>query len=516
MSHGLSHPFGEVSCEEEVTLLGNQYSNYYFEYVPFNAECTEKDTYLIVGRRGSGKSSLAHYFSFQHKIAKTRCIDVNEPEIYSNVLSRIAEVAAGTSELAIPRIVRIWECVIWSLLFAEYLDEHSQVFKTFSLTRRGTQSYARFILDILKSFLSRFLDDRGPRLLDDFESLLTSPVYEEAKSMVQKLTKEQPVFVAIDSLEHYAIHDESMMRATAALIECGKQFNFRYSNSGIHVKVFIPGEVFPHLIEGFITNPLKYVTNPLHLIWRPKDLIRLICWRLHLFLEHKPHWVRSSAAAGNLNWDKFPEVLRTMWIPYFGQSTATSAKVEEETFPFVLRHTQLRPRQLITLCNGISRRAVSDGTFPQITHESLMMGIQEGQMCLAEEVINSYSKVYPSVGRIVEALAGSPMRFQGKELDRLGHRTASQWSNGDYSPYDFRRIVAELGVVGRVRNANGNHVVEADFEYALRDRLALQVDDDCVIHPMFYKKLNTRLDENMIVYPFPNHPDFANVQQAAA
>ena len=74
----------------------------------------------------------------------------------------------------------------------------------------------------------------------------------------------------------------------------------------------------------------------------------------------------------------------------------------------------------------------------------------------------------------------------------------------------FRQLMSELGIVGRVRRFDDRRkIAEADFEYATNDRLSLQVDDDCVIHPMFFEKLGIDAAEDISVYPFPDHPEFA-------
>jgi len=60
---------------------------------------------------------------------------------------------------------------------------------------------------------------------------------------------------------------------------------------------------------------------------------------------------------------------------------------------------------------------------------------------------------------------------------------------------------AELGIIGRVESEGGG-VIEAGFEYLLRRRLAVSIDDECVIHPMFYSRLNVRINKEARVVPF--------------
>ena len=65
--------------------------------------------------------------------------------------------------------------------------------------------------------------------------------------------------------------------------------------------------------------------------------------------------------------------------------------------------------------------------------------------------------------------------------------------------------MAQLGIVGRVESIDGKHV-SAAFEYSVRDRLALQSEDDCAIHPMFYQRLHIK-SEGQIVHPILREDD---------
>jgi hypothetical protein len=120
--------------------------------------------------------------------------------------------------------------------------------------------------------------------------------------------------------------------------------------------------------------------------------------------------------------------------------------------------------------------------------------------------------VYPKVSGIVDALVNMPMIFRANELHKRARSTASEWPDGDYSPRRFVQLVTELGIVGRIRSADlQSGYVEADFEYASDDRLRLMEKDECVIHPMFYAKLNTVIDKKVRVYPFPDHQEFRDL-----
>jgi hypothetical protein len=373
---------------------------------------------------------------------------------------------------------------------------------------RDKDSAANLVLRILKQLLSKYLkDDRGD-LADDMETYLSSELIRKAQRAAAAICKTRPVIVAIDSLEHYAIGDDATMRVAGALIESASKFNRDYSRQGIHVKVFLTAEVYPQLVESVISNPLKYIRNPLFLHWRPKDLIRLVCWRLHHYLLDE----NRVASRNGVDWDDFSSVCARFWNPYFGATLVNRYGQSEATFAYVLRHTQLRPRQVILLCNKMAEACEAGCAFPNINSQVMLTTVRAQAAQLASEVINAYSSNYENLGPILEALAGVPVRFKGKYLDRIAPRTASSWPNNDYSPLKFRNMVAELGIVGCVRKADErSRIIEADFQYALNQPLSLQVDDDCVVHPMFYERFRIDSSDGQTVLPFPDRPEFAGI-----
>jgi len=169
----------------------------------------------------------------------------------------------------------------------------------------------------------------------------------------------------------------------------------------------------------------------------------------------------------------------------------------------------MRPRQLVLLCKGITKVARNTNKFPFFKEASIPLSIAASESILADEVLNSYELIYPHCGEIITALTNAPRLFQGNYLDSVAKRTSSRWPMGDYSAASFRQLVAELGIVGRVRKTNRETgIIEADFEYNMSDRLTLNSQDQCVIHPMFYNKLQVQKDGSWLVYPFPDHPDY--------
>ena len=70
-----------------------------------------------------------------------------------------------------------------------------------------------------------------------------------------------------------------------------------------------------------------------------------MCWRFHKYLlqadEHE------YPVEDDVDWSSYSDVVGKVWNPFFGTHLNHENGVNEHTFPYVLRHTQMRPRQLM-------------------------------------------------------------------------------------------------------------------------------------------------------------------------
>jgi hypothetical protein len=477
-------------------VLKDEYASLFFDEAPFNHAAIQPETYLIVGRRGSGKTALAQYFAFQNVIPNPIVITVDEPAVYEQVLAGIAVRTSTSRQIAISQLVRLWEYILWSLLGDE-LRNVSPLLHDTSTALLSHRTPGQSIRSNLERFASTVeADDRLDKQLDQ---VFANDRISEKREEVLRVASRRPIVLTIDTLERYEIHDE-LMNAWAALIQYAASFNLHYRDRSVHLKVFMSGEVFPLLREEIILNPLKSIRQPVHLLWRPRDLLRLICWRLYRHLDANNLLDRKWS---HIDWEDQHDVLNKIWRPHFGWELTNTRGLQEATFPYVLRHTQMRPRQLILLCNAIAERAMRRGEFPHMRDGDIRSAISDVQGDLAAEVINSFSLIYPQAAQIVGALHRMPSIFNGNELDRRAKESACAWPPGMYSPSSFRQFVAQLGIVGRVlRQNDADGYVDAEFEYSSTDRLIISPRDVCVIHPMFWERLSVAIIGNHRVMPF--------------
>ena len=505
-------PFGEISYETEIEHLGKKWEEYFFEYTYFVEESLNPRTYLIVGRRGSGKSSLLQHIIYQDKYPNSDFIDFGFAESYNAELYKIATNIEIGQELKVQKLVKVWEYIIWQIIFKK-LSDLSKDIKKGIFDDCTDPSIFNFIKLLTRGILNRAEINHGDDMIEMLSKRSNEERFQCARDIVLAKLAESPLFIVIDSREKYTLSNENEMSITAALIQCASMFCDKYSKKGLYIKICIADEIFPYIKEQYITNSLKYIKNPLYMYWKPKDLMRLICWRFYKYLKLHEY---SVADEHHIKWDSYKDILNKVWKPYFGTKIINRRGIEEDTFPYILRHTHLRPRQLIYVCNKIAELAQKSGEFPFFSSKVIQQAVQDAEVDLSDEILNSYSTVYPKAGDIVSALEGMPIQFKCSELYKASRRTAGYWVKGDYSQLEFIKLLIELGIIGRKRE-NSTHAkyISADFEFALQDRLFVTEKDICVIHPMFYSKLNINRNKptDDCVYPFPDKPEFQEMSE---
>ena len=494
-------PFGLADCEAELETLKEQYSDFYFHESPFSTAALKDRVYLIIGRRGSGKTALSQYFSFQTTLRDPILIEVSDPSVYQQVLTSLADKAGTSRVIAIPHLVKVWEFIIWSTIFYQ-LHEQDLGIKPICDVPAARSGKVSDVMKTLFEFLTELLSDDDEHTIgNSLDTVISSADLADGIRIVKRYAQQRPIFIAFDTLEKYDVRDEGLMTALAALIQFAAIFNLKHSQDRVHLKLFVSGELFPYLKEAVLLNPLKHVRDPMYLLWRPKELLRLIGWRFWRFLNAADP--ANYGELGRVNWQSHKEVLDKLWNPFFGELLDNNRGMEERTFAYVLRHTQMRPRQLIYICNEIALDAALRPEFPRFPAPCIRTGLKRAETELANEIINSFGLTYPNVHKIVSALMGMPMLFSGAELDKRAHDTRAAWPQGAYSLPNFRQLATELGIVGRVSKRNDvAGYIDADFEYSTVDRLLITPRDECVIHPMFYSKLNIQLDLRARVMPF--------------
>jgi energy-coupling factor transporter ATP-binding protein EcfA2 len=306
------NPFGRAACEAEIMELGaDKYSTLYFDETPFNDSAQRDETYLVVGRRGSGKTALAQAFSFAMRKSAPLCIEVRRPEDYQQVLAEISKRTSEKREIAVYELRKVWEFVIWQLI-ADKLPACRHLRQPV----KQSDQPSGFVAELIGYVMSFYDDDTPPN--ESLNLVVGHTDLNAVRDCAIQAARTQPIIIALDTLEQYDLSNQALMHAIAALIEYASEFNLKHVRQNIHLKVFVSGEIFPHLKESVLLAPAKVIRDPVYMLWRPKDLLRLICWRLHCYLKTSQKLESSYIEP---DWENPDEVLNKVWEPHFGNPT---------------------------------------------------------------------------------------------------------------------------------------------------------------------------------------------------
>ncbi len=516
-------PFGSAACELELSSDQPNYSSDVFlAETDYAKKAIRPEVFLIRGRRGSGKTALAAYFKFGRPIQNSTCLVITQESVFAELNDFIAANRLSTDqEFDRTKISDLCKAIMWSMIF-DHVGEDMPDLKD-QLPKLGWYVTVQDTNSVLHSVLRRKSSQHA--IQNDIAEHFNSNEFERCRQAVLQYCKTRPIVFAFDTAEHYAVNDPKEMRVVAAFIDFAASFAQLYSRYGIYLKLFVADESFPQIHDRFSANTVKRVDlsrNAVFLSWRPKELLRVICYRYQRFLEQNRAGVFRS---NEIDWSSSKDVFEKAWLPYFGPNLNSRCGNEERTLAYVLRHTQLRPRQLIVLANEIAReqRVLTRDARPTFESEAVRRGVSVAETELAVEVLNAYTKVYgDSVVSIVrEGLQSTPLVHIGAELHRAAHRSASRWpkdsysGESTYSREQFVEIVKQLGIVGIVRadeskasDHESRKYYLVDFQYFVPHELFFSEHDRLAIHPMFCELLRVHAGQGgPIVLPFPRARD---------
>jgi hypothetical protein len=500
------NPFGFNASEKELEVL----PELFLADTEFHKKAMDPLSSVVIGRRGTGKTALAHYYRFG-KASYDIYVDVDEPAVFSKVLEQLSK-SMSNSMTIVEDITKLWELSLWTSLMVEICRDGGN---TLDGRKAAIDLYLRKIgvrpdtaSQVMRAVLEGVAKLASPvggnavELVYRIQDILTSPEFTGAKLSVLKiLERGQRAVIVIDTLEQFQVRKSEMQYALGGMLQAVTRLALGTEHKNLHVKCFLPAEIFPYLVTSAVQNIAKTLEFPVYLHWRPKELLRLATKRIHSYMlaEH-PKLARS---VGEVDMSDAREVRNRVWAKYFPDKVTTRSGMEEDSFQYIVRHTQLRPRQVIWLCNAIAQNALDRGVFPRIEAQDIVQGVEKVEESLAAEVLNGYQTVYPGIQQIMASFRGQPNLLDtSSRLDQLASRTKNAWPVEfiNYDRYVFGQMACEVGIVGAVEGMT-DRVIAAEFEYSRKEPLHLNWDEPCAIHPLFYRYFRIKVRSDRIVYP---------------
>jgi hypothetical protein len=327
----------------------------------------------------------------------------------------------------------------------------------------------------------------------------------EAGTRVLDRCKSRYVLI-VDSLEHYLGDLPTTDYQQAERVAFEGLFRFvggdgTEPNRSFDIRFAFPAEMWT-VLEKVSANPIKDFHRRVLVHWSARELITLIGNRLNIYchlyapdlLATQPVVVSTSPSdprPATLGYDEARRLIGAV-LP---QRIMNSYGTQEDTVAFLLRHTQLLPRHLIVLLNGVwHAQAAHDAGAPlPVVPIAVVEGVRRGEHEIVRDILASFSGVHPGARLCCERMLPN----LGNVLDEAAlHRAYNQNGIRKDTGLEFRELVRtllEIGCLGRVVDAKStSRYVVGEFEYTRAGSLHVGTDEQFCIHPVFTEAFDGR------------------------
>lgn len=348
-------------------------------------------------------------------------------------------------------------------------------------------------------------------------NLTQSEEFKAGMSALHRKTRSRQILIAYDTLESYKIFEPFMLQGLKGIIEAIQIFLTDDRAEGISLKFFIPAEVYDEVVSDF---PGKTQPSSVFLRWRSRDLVSMLARRYLGILIRTQAIPKTEIAeldrivgeayrthdGGTLR-EKFWYL--TEFIP---RRIVNRRGMEEDCFAYMIRHTQRRPRDMITQMQSIIDYARDRGEFPYISQDSVIAGVHDDVSLL--QILQD--ALTPYEGSLPESLIQSarsifykrPVIMEGRELFRFAKELYNLHQFPNISERDFVGILMRCGVVGIVEDQERGHQAElyikGNFEYIMQGQIPQSERFTYCIHPAMGDTFKMQSPEGTgVVYPNP-------------
>jgi len=332
-----------------------------------------------------------------------------------------------------------------------------------------------------------------------------SELFSRAAATIDALMRRRPCLVLLDAGDVYAVRDPVPKAAITALIACLTELAVQRERIGVIAKAAFPSEILPHV---YPSNRGKMEGRIVIINWAYRDLVALIAKRFtsigngasHEKGDQEKRHLDDPASAQALIYSCFPAAIETR------------VGIAFDTLAYIIRHTQRTPRQVIMLMNGILTHARSTGWKPGaaiVEHQTIVKGVHIYLGHLVNDSIDMHRSMYDRLDQIVQGtLSQQECYFRSEALGKMVKEVSFLRHSLDLERTDVIRVLFEIGVLGIAQEAHAlqqqerpRFLLQALFEYQVKQALSPGPGGLCVVHPMFYEWLGTRVDTGTFVYP---------------
>ena len=470
-----------------------------------------KDLSVVIGRRGSGKTALLNSYKYRPYFGASTSREQETLGSDFSAYDIVIEIATHKKFEEMQRrvvkdpdvfrpiesIVEDWEKLILDYFLAMLLSEAS--------ADKQPDVHLSTIHVYLRQDESQLRDEVRKEVWGDSLWSKFNALWREKKTGIEYVSQSQAIkeaekylvrekkraVIMFDSMDEYGIGNFAFDRTVGALLRFVDSFN--KGSDRIKIKLVLPSEIFPE-IQKASGNPLKDLVSFDQVQWSVMDLMQIAAFRYHRFLSlYDPDCLQQ---LGRLDLMNRRDDVHKFWDRFFPKAHKNRYGVEEKSMTYVLRHTQLLPRQLLMILQTIvidSHRLT--GGYRQFDSETIRKAIEKMEPIIAGEIFTAFRAVYKFADDIGRAVFGNcPTILSYDQLeDRWRKKARHQMSklNAEFEMVHFSDMLVRMGIIGLiVEEAETERYHQGQFGYGLLTPFNIGGGNQLCIHPIFSKYFN--------------------------
>jgi hypothetical protein len=310
---------------------------------------------------------------------------------------------------------------------------------------------------------------------------------------------------SLEDMQHEVDRLERTLRGLLQLVDVAARRNERLT-----IRVCFPSELVDRL-ELISANPAKNLEDSVHIEWDARELIRVAGHRLGLFLRL---YHRMEYQSRNLPWPIMDYAgARRVLDAIMPRRITNRRDVEEDAYAYILRHTQLLPRHLITILNEVlqQNKQTNPGHPWAIAAAAIRNGIERAESRIIQDIITSFRGVYPDAKQLCEAAIPSlPFLFDEGTFHE-GYQKSGIRARFGLQYWEYSRQLFDIGALGVVTKET-DFYVHGDFNYTQQAPLPVNPDARLCLHPLFPRRFRSpdivsRSKPAKVVYPAGVEPE---------
>ncbi len=465
----------------------------------------------VIGRKGAGKTA---FVTAPKRAPDVVAVELPSADVYQGAFGVVERLLERRVQIFPEHTARLWSHLIWSAVLAEVVrngiapDSPSLQTTRAFVEALGGGTVPRTADAAVSAYLRRVVasieevDHIGGvgALLDAVEGAgiaVTDAIDAGSHAIADSARR---YVVIVDSLEHYIGDLPTRNFQQRERIAFEGLFRFIGSEGtrpdrAFDIRFAFPAELW-NVLQGVSANPIKDFHRRVIAQWSARELVQLVGNRLAIFCSlHVPEIVEATGSVLDgkdpLSYDAARAVIEAV-LPL---RLVNALGQPEDTVGYLLRHTQLLPRHLITIMNRIweVRMNHDPGAPLPVDPAAVLEGVRHAEAEIVDDIIASFSRVHPTARLCCErVLPNLAMTFTSGELHRAYNHNGVRRDTG-LEFREFERTLVEIGCVGRVIEARStSRYVVGEFEYTRPAGLPVGAEEELCLHPVFAEAFSCR------------------------